>query len=404
MLLRDFMKLLPPLAAALVAAGSAYAELTLTLVSPSQQVRPGAFARIELLALNPDKEATALSLPERLPGELLGADGSWAIDLIAEANGPKEVQPRSFATAAYLYVVPERATGPLILTLAQPQTMRAVVHASATGEPLALPEPQLSAAAGPRHLPPRAANARVRRSFVDHFSVHEPIYFLFGPNRPAAKFQFSFKYRFLNGDAPLIRDLPVIAGAHFAYTQRSIWDITGDSSPFFDTSYMPELVLELLAVDAPAPNRWITWLGAQGGFLHESNGRDGLNSRSANMLFLRPSVAIGDLDGWRLILTPRLVAYVDNLSDNPDLSRFRGYGDLRAVFGKNDGIELAATGRVGRNFNRGSIQFDLSYPVQIVSRDFATYLHLQYFAGYGESLITYDRRTSAIRGGFSLVR
>jgi phospholipase A1/A2 len=36
--------------------------------------------------------------------------------------------------------------------------------------------------------------------------------------------------------------------------------------------------------------------------------------------------------------------------------------------------------------------------------DFATYVLIQYWNGYGESLRDYNKRTETIRAGFSLVR
>jgi outer membrane phospholipase A len=59
---------------------------------------------------------------------------------------------------------------------------------------------------------------------------------------------------------------------------------------------------------------------------------------------------------------------------------------------------------MGKSFDRFSTQLDLTIPVRNKVVDFATYLTLQYFNGYGESLRTYDQRTETLRVGFSLVR
>ena len=37
-------------------------------------------------------------------------------------------------------------------------------------------------------------------------------------------------------------------------------------------------------------------------------------------------------------------------------------------------------------------------------RSFSLYLHVQYFTGYGESLVRYNERDSAFRAGFALTR
>ncbi len=102
---------------------------------------------------------------------------------------------------------------------------------------------------------------------------------------------------------------------------------------------------------------------------------------------------------------PKLYAYIGNLDDNPDIAHYRGYADLRFVVGQLDGLQLAALGRVGTSWNRGSMQLDLTYPLTRILRGNADIsLDAQYFNGYGESLLTYKQRTSIFRVGLALVR
>ena len=53
-----------------------------------------------------------------------------------------------------------------------------------------------------------------------------------------------------------------------------------------------------------------------------------------------------------------------------------------------------------------SVQLDLSYPVRrSIFSGVGAFLHLQYFKGYGETLLDYDeRRGSRFRIGLSIVR
>ena len=68
-------------------------------------------------------------------------------------------------------------------------------------------------------------------------------------------------------------------------------------------------------------------------------------------------------------------------------------------------MSLALTGRIGRGGHKGSLQADLFLPVQFDRVfDFASYLLIQYWEGYSESLIDYDKRTTSLRIGFSFVR
>ena len=52
----------------------------------------------------------------------------------------------------------------------------------------------------------------------------------------------------------------------------------------------------------------------------------------------------------------------------------------------------------------GSRQWDLSVPVRIPFTGLSTYLLVQYFDGYGESLLAYNQHTSVYRAGIEFVR
>ena len=68
-------------------------------------------------------------------------------------------------------------------------------------------------------------------------------------------------------------------------------------------------------------------------------------------------------------------------------------------------FQAAALGRLGSGGDNGSIQIDLTYPLRKLSNgNVDMFLQLQWFSGYGESLITYDEYTDALRIGFGLVR
>jgi len=243
----------------------------------------------------------------------------------------------------------------------------------------------------------------IETGFARKFGIHEPIYFIHGSRDPAAKFQISFKYRLL-GDPGDVAPLRTTRGLFFGYTQRSIWDIKAISGPFHDTSYMPELLYQSAV---PVPNSddfQLAWLGWQASVLHESNGRDGPESRSIDIIYFRPAFLLGCPNGWRLVFSPKILTNIRSLRENPDIKKYRGYAEWRFSVGKKFGVELATNARIGSNARHGSVQFDLTYPVKIPSVDFAAYLHVQYFEGYGESILDYYKRVSKLRFGFSVSR
>ncbi|MFI5355944.1 MAG: phospholipase A, partial [Opitutales bacterium] len=196
--------------------------------------------------------------------------------------------------------------------------------------------------------------------------------------------------------------LPALREVYLGFTQRSLWDITGNSSPFYDTSYMPELFYQSQETAGETTAGGFRFLGYQAGYRHESNGQAGLASRSLNILYVRPGVAFGRLDGWNLIVAPRLFDYVSDLTNNPDVRTYRGNAEVLIAMGRNDGPGLSVTIRPA---NKGSVQADLAFPLKSDRLfDFATYFLIQYWNGYGESLRDYNVRSETLRVGVSLVR
>ncbi|MBC7778462.1 MAG: phospholipase A, partial [Proteobacteria bacterium] len=256
--------------------------------------------------------------------------------------------------------------------------------------------------ARPTANPP--ARAPISDRFASALSANEPVYVGFGSREGrTARFQISFKYRFFNEAGDLAQDFPVLKNLYFGYTQNSLWDIESDSAPFRDSTYRPSLFYldDRLWTSAARDVR----LGLQTGFEHESNGRDGTSSRSLNTAFVRPIVNWGDTGGWHLTLAPKIYVYLER-SENADIARYRGYADLFAAAGHPDGWQFAATLRRGTGNDFGSTLLETTYPLRSVSLgNLDGYFYLQYFNGYGESILDYNRRLpSQLRVGFSITR
>jgi phospholipase A1 len=234
--------------------------------------------------------------------------------------------------------------------------------------------------------------------FLRHVSPYEPIYFVAGSESPNAKFQIGFKYQLMSDDGWLSTHASMLQGFHLAYMQTSLWDLSSPSAPFFDSSYKPEFLYLWERIAGRKPGDWFR-LDLQGGVQHESNGKGGADSRSLNIAYVRPTLAFGGTNDFRFALQPRVWSYLGDLSDNPDLAEYRGYFDLRATIAWRD-LQLSAFGRMGKDGENHSVQFDLTYPCPWTS----IYLHAQYFTGYGESLLRYRQRSDVFRFGISLYR
>jgi phospholipase A1 len=133
---------------------------------------------------------------------------------------------------------------------------------------------------------------------------------------------------------------------------------------------------------------------------HKSNGQTGDDNRSWNRVYLEVPISIG----WFLCI-PRVwwsFSGIGNDFSEMDIPRYMGMCDLTIVTHWKSHV-LRLYGRSNFNFKNNltaALRVDYSYP--IASSGF--YFYLQYFFGYGESLLDYSRRVNKIGLGVALSR
>ena len=205
-----------------------------------------------------------------------------------------------------------------------------------------------------------------------------------------AQFQISIK-------TPLWVGLFDKVDIYGAYTNRSFWQVYNSelSSPFRETDHEPEIWAQFTP----------TWeifgfknLANSVGFVHQSNGRGGVLSRSwnrvyANFVFAKGNFAIG-FKPW--------IRFSEDASsdDNPDITDYLGHYELRAGYKWNEQVfSVMSRNNLESGFDRGAFEFGWSFPLWKYP-----YLkgYIQYFRGYGESLIDYNHRVNRIGIGISL--
>lgn len=178
----------------------------------------------------------------------------------------------------------------------------------------------------------------------------------------------------------------------FGYTQRSWWQITADSAPFRETNYAPELFVFM-----PLKGGIEVLKGAKLGFMHESNGQDGDISRAWNRLYLE-----GLFQYKGLFFVPRIwyIASKDN-DNNGDIKDYLGYGDLNIIVPyKKHLFKLMVRNNFDFDENKGAAQVDWTFPLG----NKGLFAYIQFFSGYGESLIDYNQRTQKLGAGISFSR
>ncbi|MCX7556471.1 phospholipase A [Xanthomonadaceae bacterium JHOS43] len=204
------------------------------------------------------------------------------------------------------------------------------------------------------------------------------------------KFQLSFKTKIAEN---LFGDNGDLWGA---YTQTSRWQMfnSGESRPFRETNYEPELMLVFR-------NRYhlAGWNGRMAaiGINHQSNGQGDPESRSWNRII----GTIGlDRDNWAFVLRPWWRIPEGSSDDNnPDIEDYIGRGDAMLVYriGQHEIATIARHSLRGGDRSHGSLQMDWGFPLDGPLRG-----HIQVFSGYGESLIDYNHRSTYIGLGISL--
>jgi phospholipase A1 len=254
-----------------------------------------------------------------------------------------------------------------------------------------------------------------KESIANPFSISQhrrnyilPITYISNPNPVAvddlnngnvdnieAKYQISV-------NLPLYIDKDDTSGLYLGFTAKSYWQVYNNdvSKPFRATDYEPEVYY--------AWDNELTILGfkfnqLQLGLNHQSNGRSNELSRSWNRLFA--SALFSDDESFYYVKTwyriPENEKETANSAagdDNPDITRFLGHVELG--YGTNFG-DFNIVGLLRNNLrtseNKGSIELNISYPLT----DKYDVL-FQYFNGYGDSLIDYNRHQQRVGLGLQL--
>jgi phospholipase A1 len=211
-----------------------------------------------------------------------------------------------------------------------------------------------------------------------------------------AQFQISLKLPIVEG---IFADNDAIFGG---FTLRAFWQVynTDISAPFRETNYEPEVFWI-----APLP--WNPFGGdatlVSVGLSHQSNGRSQQTSRSWNRVYAglvwERSRYVYYLKAWWRIPEDEKDDPLDPKGDdNPDIEDFMGNFEFTAAY-RNYDHEVSAMLRNNLDLdeNRGAIQLDWTFPLEGRYRGY-----LQYFNGYGESLIDYDAHIERIGIGILL--
>lgn len=233
----------------------------------------------------------------------------------------------------------------------------------------------------------------VRNDFDNqpYFGIYKDNYFVFGTTvgqRPTkensnVKFQISIAQRLTKSTLPFGTYL------YLFYTQKVFWNVLENSMPMTDLNFNPGVGL---AKPLFVKNRFIgkVILCAE----HESNGRDGDASRSWNKISLGANIMV---DPQLMVHGKFWIPIVDGIN-NKDILDYSGIYQIGLqAFSANRrfNVGVTLTKRRGWRLNYNTV-VELSY--RLWKRD-NQFLFMQYYNGYGEGLLEYNRFHSQLRVG-----
>lgn len=206
------------------------------------------------------------------------------------------------------------------------------------------------------------------------------------------KFQLSFKTNVFNN----IFGKKIKGGLWLGYTQSSRWQFYNSllSRPFRETNYEPEA---MLIFNTPYKIGILKGVFLGIGLNHQSNGREYPFSRSWNRIVGHIGFEINKLN---VIIRPwARIREKFTVDDNPDIEDYIGRGEITLNYNKgHHSFYLTTKHSLIYNGNvKGGIQLDYSLEIYDNLK-----MHLQFFHGYGESLIDYNHKQTTIGIGFRI--
>jgi outer membrane phospholipase A len=223
-----------------------------------------------------------------------------------------------------------------------------------------------------------------------NFYRYKDNYILTG--RPDAKVQLSLKLR------PIVEE-----NFFFGYTQQMFWKLSKQSRPFQDINFNPEFFYEWERI-----HRRIRSLTV--GIEHKSNGKAGEESRSLDRFFVEAGMEFGWMDYQFRSDTRVFWIYDIDWQTNTDIKQYTGFWYTRfAVDGLLEQliptkaefyVQFNPGGESGTKIRYGSMESG----IKIRARLFGSlpYLMIQYYQGYMESLLDFDKPVHSYRIGFLL--
>ena len=234
----------------------------------------------------------------------------------------------------------------------------------------------------------------LRRAFADthyYFGLYKDNYFIFGPpiGKKPTKDNTNIKFQISIAQKLTKSTLPWGTYLYLYYTQKVFWNVLQNSMPMTDLNFNPGIGLNKPLF---VKNRFVGSLSLQ--IEHESNGRDGDESRSWNKISFGGSIMV---DPQFVVFGKYWIPIIDGVN-NKDILKYCGiyqFGWQVHSVNRKFATSITLVKRQGWNLNYNVI-LEAAYRFSTKSNQ---YLFAQFYNGYGEGLLNYKQYTCHIRLG-----
>jgi phospholipase A1 len=218
---------------------------------------------------------------------------------------------------------------------------------------------------------------------MDAISGYKSTYIAAGNISNQVKFQVSFKYGLF---------YPYDTGLYFTYTQINKWNIYDRSSPFHCSDYNPSLMYEKENFKVFDFIRLIP-------YEHKSNGKSGIDNRSTDRYFIESQISYGDF--INIGIREKAGGFYSVANKNHDIKRYIGFfetevfAQIKSRHGYLGHERISLKGEFTHKF----YWYEAEFSFRIFTTKFRPHIYVQYFRGYGEFLIDYNKKSEALRAG-----
>lgn len=234
----------------------------------------------------------------------------------------------------------------------------------------------------------------LRRAFADthyYFGLYKDNYFIFGPpiGKKPTKDNTNIKFQISIAQKLTKSTLPWGTYLYLYYTQKVFWNVLQNSMPMTDLNFNPGIGLNKPLF---VKNRFVGSLSLQ--IEHESNGRDGDESRSWNKISFGGSIMV---DPQFVVFGKYWIPIIDGVN-NKDILKYCGiyqFGWQVHSVNRKFATSITLVKRQGWNLNYNVI-LEAAYRFSTQSNQ---YLFAQFYSGYGEGLLAYKEYHQQLRIG-----